>query len=293
MEAAGLAGRFDGSVLEPESAGYEEARSLFNAMIDRRPAVIAQCESADDVAAALAFARSEGLEVAIRAGGHSVAGASLVDGGLVIDMRRMNAVTVDPDARTATVQGGADLERLRPRQPAARPRDHRRPGLDHRRRRAHARRRLGLARAQVRPRLRQPPSVDLVTADGRTVTRQRGGEPGAVLGAARRRRQLRHRHRARLPPAPAAGASTFGAAALAAGARAGRSPALPDLVEAGAPDELGGGLRSTSPARRRSSSPMHLQGKLVRAVLRRLRRAGGRGRASCSRRCSSSSPRAS
>ena len=107
METNGLRDGFDGLVLEDGQEGYDDARSIFNAMIDRRPAVIAQCESAADVAAALAYGRDHDLEVAIRSGGHSVAGASTTDGGLVIDMRRMNTVEVDPGARTATVAGGA------------------------------------------------------------------------------------------------------------------------------------------------------------------------------------------
>ena len=136
MDASELRHAFRGEILEADDAEYEQARAIFNSMIERRPAVIAQCESADDVAPALAFARENALEVAIRSGGHSVTGASLTEGGLVIDMRRMNAVSVDPAARRATVQGGAiwsDFDR----DPAARADEHRRPRLDHGRRRTH------------------------------------------------------------------------------------------------------------------------------------------------------------
>jgi FAD/FMN-containing dehydrogenase len=98
---------FGGALIGDGDDGYDEARSIFNAMIDRRPGLIAQCESVSDVKAALAHAHANGLEVAIRSGGHSVAGASSVDGGMVIDMRRMNSVEVDPEAKTATVGGGA------------------------------------------------------------------------------------------------------------------------------------------------------------------------------------------
>jgi FAD/FMN-containing dehydrogenase len=93
---------------------YEQARVLFNAAVDLRPAVTVQCEGVDDVARAIGFARTHDLEIAVRGGGHGVAGTALSDGGLVVDLRRMNAVTVDPVARTATVCGGAvmrDLDR--------------------------------------------------------------------------------------------------------------------------------------------------------------------------------------
>ncbi len=106
MEATTVPG-FGGILLGDGDDGYDDARTVFNAMIDRRPTLIAQCESVGDVQAALAHAQANGLEIAIRSGGHSVAGASAIDGGLIIDMRRMNTVDVDPAARTATVSGGA------------------------------------------------------------------------------------------------------------------------------------------------------------------------------------------
>lgn len=109
---AGLRAGFDGAVLLPGDPGYDEARVLFNAMIDRRPAVIAQCASPDDVVRALGVARQEGLDVAVRGGGHGVAGTALAEGGLVVDLRRMCEVTVDPDARTARVGGGATMSHL-------------------------------------------------------------------------------------------------------------------------------------------------------------------------------------
>ncbi|TDD69240.1 FAD-binding oxidoreductase [Jiangella aurantiaca] len=101
-----------GDLLAPESPGYNDARTIFNAMIDRRPGLIVQCAGRADVALAVAFARERGLELAVRGGGHSVSGQALTDGGLVIDLRRMSEVSVDPAARTATVGGGATMADL-------------------------------------------------------------------------------------------------------------------------------------------------------------------------------------
>lgn len=105
-------GRFSGVLLTPNDAGYEDARVLFNTMITRQPAVIAQPRSVADVQAAVRFAQDNGLELAVRGGGHSVAGNALADGGLTIDLRLMNAVTVDETARIATVGGGATMSNL-------------------------------------------------------------------------------------------------------------------------------------------------------------------------------------
>ncbi|HSK61308.1 MAG TPA: FAD-binding oxidoreductase [Actinomycetospora sp.] len=93
-------------ILHPGGEAYDEARTLFNAMIDKRPAAIARCSSAADVAAALRYGRERGMEIAVRSGGHSVAGMSLCEGGLVLDTRPMHAVTVDAEQRLARVGGG-------------------------------------------------------------------------------------------------------------------------------------------------------------------------------------------
>jgi FAD/FMN-containing dehydrogenase len=107
-----LRGRFQGQLLTPGEPGYDDARRVTNAMVDKRPAVIARCAGTADVVAAVAFAGRTGLEVAVRAGGHSLSGHSSSDGGLVIDLTPMRTVTVDPDGRTATVGGGALLRSL-------------------------------------------------------------------------------------------------------------------------------------------------------------------------------------
>lgn len=109
---ADLRAGFTGSVLGPSDAAYADARTLFNTMITKRPSVIAQCASGADVSRAIEFAREQGLEIAVRGGGHGVAGSASTDGGLVIDLRRMNQATVDPQRRTVRIGGGATMSHL-------------------------------------------------------------------------------------------------------------------------------------------------------------------------------------
>jgi FAD/FMN-containing dehydrogenase len=97
----------NGSVIRPTDAEYDRARRGFNALIDRRPAVIVRCVGADDVAIALGFAQGHELEVAVRGGGHNPAGHCVCDGGLVIDLSQMRNVEVDAEARIARSDGGA------------------------------------------------------------------------------------------------------------------------------------------------------------------------------------------
>ena len=96
-----------GEVVTPESPDYEDARHVWNGMIERHPALIVRCSSAQDVAAGLGFAREHGLVVSVRGGSHSTPGYSTCDGGVVIDLSSMKKVDVDPKAKTARVQGGA------------------------------------------------------------------------------------------------------------------------------------------------------------------------------------------
>jgi FAD/FMN-containing dehydrogenase len=96
-----------GPAITPDQPGYDEARTIHNGLIDRKPAVIVRAQSTDDVMAALAFARDVGLEVSVRGGGHNVAGRAVTEGGVMISLADMRNVTVDPERSTATAQGGA------------------------------------------------------------------------------------------------------------------------------------------------------------------------------------------
>ncbi|MEO0525522.1 MAG: FAD-binding oxidoreductase [Pseudomonadota bacterium] len=98
---------FSGEVLLPDANGYSEARSVWNAMIDRRPAIIARCKTADDVIAAVKYASARDLPISIKAGGHNVAGHAVCNDGLMIDLSQMRDVRVDADQRIALVDGGA------------------------------------------------------------------------------------------------------------------------------------------------------------------------------------------
>jgi FAD binding domain/Berberine and berberine like len=101
-----LRGRFRGALLRPGEEGYDEARRIWNGAIDRRPALIARCAGADDVAVAVRFARAHDLPVSVRGGGHAVAGHAVCQDGLMIDLSLMKAVRVDPEAATARAAGG-------------------------------------------------------------------------------------------------------------------------------------------------------------------------------------------
>ena len=97
---------FDGNVIRPDDRAYDEARKVFNGMIDKQPAVIARCASTDDVVAAVNFAREHDLVAAVRSGGHSVAGMSICEDGILIDLAGMKQIDVDPEGRTGRAGGG-------------------------------------------------------------------------------------------------------------------------------------------------------------------------------------------
>ena len=102
-----LAADFRGTLVEPGHEEYDEARSVWNGLIDRHPALIARCAGPADVIAAVRFARETSLPVAVRGGGHSAPGHSTCDDGIVIDLSPMRSIRVDPEARTARAEAGA------------------------------------------------------------------------------------------------------------------------------------------------------------------------------------------
>ena len=113
--ASALAERMAGGVITPDHPEYETARRIWNGMIDKRPVAIARCADAGDVATAVRFAAEHGLPLAVRGGGHNVAGTAVVDDGLVIDLSAMRGVRIDGAGRTVHVQGGAtwaDVDRV-------------------------------------------------------------------------------------------------------------------------------------------------------------------------------------
>lgn len=107
-----LKGKFGGEVLLPGDAAYDDARRIWNAMIDRHPALIVRCATTSDIVLAVDFARNHGLPLAVRGGGHNIAGSALCDDGIVIDLSQMKAARLDPGARLVTIEGGATLADL-------------------------------------------------------------------------------------------------------------------------------------------------------------------------------------
>ncbi len=108
----GLAARFRGELLGPGDVGYDEARRIWNGAIDHRPALIARCTGTEDVAAAVDFARESEMPVSVRGGGHSVAGHSVCEDGLMIDLSNMKGIAIDPEACTAHAEAGLTLGEL-------------------------------------------------------------------------------------------------------------------------------------------------------------------------------------
>jgi FAD/FMN-containing dehydrogenase len=104
-----LRGRLKGTTVLPDDPEYDQTRTVWNGTVTKRPAIIARCDGIDDVVAAVNFAREQALGVAVRGGGHHVAGSSLIEGGLVIDLSLMRGVTVDPSTARVRCEGGAEI----------------------------------------------------------------------------------------------------------------------------------------------------------------------------------------
>ncbi len=109
---AGLQSQLRGEVLQPSDESYDKARKVWNGMIDKKPALIVRCASADDVVAVVSFARENGILLAVRGGGHNVAGTAVADGGLVVDLSPMKGVQVDPERHTVRAEGGVTIGEL-------------------------------------------------------------------------------------------------------------------------------------------------------------------------------------
>jgi FAD/FMN-containing dehydrogenase len=107
---AKFAGALHGGLLRPDSVGYDEARKVWNRVVDKRPALIARCADADDVAQSVRFARENELLASVRGGGHNIAGNCLCDGGLLVDLAPMKGIRVDPEHRTARAEPGLKLD---------------------------------------------------------------------------------------------------------------------------------------------------------------------------------------
>src|SRR5262245_15863350 len=97
---------FSGALLLADDEGYDEARRVHNGLVDRRPALIARCSGAADIADAVRFARAAGLDISVRGGGHNVAGRAVANDALMIDLSQMKGIHVDPAKRTVRAQGG-------------------------------------------------------------------------------------------------------------------------------------------------------------------------------------------
>ncbi|WP_329481421.1 FAD-binding oxidoreductase [Kribbella sp. NBC_01484] len=252
---------FGGVLLRAGDAAYDDARTVFNGMIDKRPAMIAQCESAADVQAAVRYGVGQGLEVAVRGGGHGVAGTAVTEGGLVVDLRRMNSVQVDPFARIARVGGGAtwgDVDRAGQKYLLAttggRASTTGVAGLTLGGGSGWLERKFGLACDALI-------SVELVTADGRLLIADEtknaelfwalhggGGNFGVATSLTFHLKQLPTTTLALLMWPASMGPDVL--------------RAYRDLIEQGAPDELGGGvIYLTGPPE--EFVPTHLHGELI------------------------------
>src|SRR5438477_10199413 len=190
-----LAKTLDGDVLVAGDPGYDAARAVWNAMVDRRPRLIARCRTVADVRAAVLAARDLSLEIGVRCGGHSVVGLGIPDDGLMIDLTPMGVVSRRSDSEARTGAGRRIAGCARQDDPAAWVGNNGRQCFTYGSRWPDPRRRHGLAGPAVRPFLRQRRGVRDGHSGRRRHTRKPDGERRPLLGTARWRWQLRRRHR--------------------------------------------------------------------------------------------------
>ena len=153
-EVAAFQASLRGKVLRDGDAGYDDARKVWNGMIDKRPALIARCVGVADVIDAVNFARTKNLLISVRGGGHNITGNAVCDGGLMIDLSPMKGLRVDPVQRTARRPGGPHLGRVQPRDASLWTSQHRWGDLDDGNRWIDVGWRPRLAHGKARPQLR-------------------------------------------------------------------------------------------------------------------------------------------
>ena len=194
-----LAAAMRGDLIMAGDSGYDQARAVYNAMIDKRPAAIARCRDTADVISCVRFAREHGIEIAVRGGGHNAAGLGVWDGALVIDLSLLRSTTRQPAGPFRPRGRRGYLGRRRPRDRGVRDghsvRVHRVDG----RGRADAGRRHRLPDPPVRPHCRQPAVRRRGAGRREPRDRQRKLKQRPVLGAARRRRELWRGHVVHVP----------------------------------------------------------------------------------------------
>ena len=153
---ARLQGAVRGEIIQPGDPDYDEARKVYNAMHDKRPAIIVRAVDVGDIVATVDFAREQNLLLAVRGGSHSVPGYGTCDGGVVLDLGRMRGIRVDPEASYGPGRGRLHLGGCQPRHACLRPGHHGRGRVQYRYRRADHRRRHGPSGPALRAGLRQP-----------------------------------------------------------------------------------------------------------------------------------------
>ena len=253
-----LEAELQGELIRPGDAGYDEARAIWNGMIDRRPALIARCAGPGDVAAAVRLAAAEGCRSRSGAAATASRVTRSADDGIVVDLSAMREIEVDAERRHGAGAGRRDACRPRRGDAGARAGDAAGRRHQDRDRRADPVRRDRMAAPQARPQYRQPRRRRGGHRRRQRPDRERERERGPVLGAARRWRQLRRRHLPHLPGAPDRPRGLLLLRALPGGARQGGAAGVRAIPGRRRRDDrtagrAGEGARSRRFPRRRST----------------------------------------